>query len=232
MNYIAASYRRSRIYWNTLRYSLKTDRKVFFNTLAKWRKIHFNHRLVRLSSTTTSTNIKTLQYKAKAESISIDSVNNALTLGGLLMIWFSLFIALFKFIDFSSFVNFFFDLIRIVDSAGSIGSVEGYVVLVFNFYGLYEKVRTYSTSFNSDLFQQFQGKVKPVMKYTGLELTANFSDMIKAEKWKSGIYGIVNKVNGKMYVGSSADLGRRISTHFIGTNTYKSIIQNSISKNG
>jgi hypothetical protein len=72
------------------------------------------------------------------------------------------------------------------------------ILLIVKFSGLSDKVRTYSSSADP-----FNGKCKPVAKYSGLGSTSNFSAMVKAEKGKSGIYAIVNKVNGKVYVGSS-----------------------------
>ena len=73
------------------------------------------------------------------------------------------------------------------------------VLLIVNFYGLYDKVRTYSTSSKDP----FKGLVKPAIKYTGLDSTENLRALVKAEKGKSGIYAIVNRENGKIYVGSS-----------------------------
>ncbi len=54
--------------------------------------------------------------------------------------------------------------------------------------------------------------VTPVISYINVEKEK--SRIIKENKGKSGIYRWINKLNGKIYVGSSADLGRRFSEYF------------------
>jgi hypothetical protein len=80
---------------------------------------------------------------------------------------------------------------------------------------------------NSD---PFNGLITPVSKYTGLDTTSNLSALASIEKNNSGIYAIVNRVNGKIYIGSTVSLGKRIPRHFVGTPNL--VIQHSIRKYG
>jgi len=50
-----------------------------------------------------------------------------------------------------------------------------------------------------------------------------------------GVYRIVNKVNGKIYIGSSADVNRRVKQHYnqlIGNNHENRYLQNACNKYG
>ena len=73
-----------------------------------------------------------------------------------------------------------------------------------------------SRSFSTDsVSNPFKGLVNPVVKYFGLGSTSNLSALVKVEKGKAGVYCIVNTVNGKFYVGSSVNMGKRFTQHFI-----------------
>ena len=54
--------------------------------------------------------------------------------------------------------------------------------------------------------------VSPVIKYTNSEELK--SQVLKDNKGKSGIYRWVNNLNGKTYIGSSTDLGKRFKNYF------------------
>jgi group I intron endonuclease len=49
---------------------------------------------------------------------------------------------------------------------------------------------------------------------TYADITEQMQSIILENKGKSGVYLFTNKVNGKRYVGSSENLGRRLSTYF------------------
>jgi len=54
-----------------------------------------------------------------------------------------------------------------------------------------------------------------VMEFKDLHLTENFSQAVKTLKGSSGVYCITNQETGQMYIGSSANLGSRLTAHFL-----------------
>lgn len=90
--------------------------------------------------------------------------------------------------------------------------------------------RSYTTNSDSDLSNPFKGLVSPLVKYSGLDSTENLRSLVQAEQNKSGIYCIVNRINGKIYVGSAVNISRRINEHFL--KAPKLVIQYSIAKYG
>ncbi|RUO96033.1 hypothetical protein BC936DRAFT_142731, partial [Jimgerdemannia flammicorona] len=46
-------------------------------------------------------------------------------------------------------------------------------------------------------------------------ITENLSHAVKSLKGSSGIYCITNQENGQMYIGSSVNLGNRLTAHFV-----------------
>ena len=54
--------------------------------------------------------------------------------------------------------------------------------------------------------------VKPVKKYANADLDK--LQIIKENKGKSGVYLLINLINGKTYIGSSVDLGRRFRYYY------------------
>jgi len=55
-----------------------------------------------------------------------------------------------------------------------------------------------------------------IMQFDNLHITENLSQAVKTLKGTSGIYCITNQESGQMYIGSSANLGNRLTTHFVG----------------
>lgn len=53
------------------------------------------------------------------------------------------------------------------------------------------------------------------MEFSDLHLTENISEAVKSLKGASGIYCISHSDSGCMYIGSSIDLGSRLTDHFI-----------------
>jgi group I intron endonuclease len=66
--------------------------------------------------------------------------------------------------------------------------------------------RAYSTKANLD------STLSPVVSYENADLLKD--SIIKQNKGKSGVYCLKNLVNGKSYVGSSANLGNRLQNYF------------------
>ena len=70
-----------------------------------------------------------------------------------------------------------------------------------NIFQIYEKKRHYSTGKN----------IKPTLRGAVIYINADVQKLdILKDKGKSGIYFWVNKINGKTYIGSSKNLGKRI----------------------
>jgi excinuclease UvrABC nuclease subunit len=46
------------------------------------------------------------------------------------------------------------------------------------------------------------------------DVGAQMKSILKDNRGKSGVYLLINKTNGKRYIGSSTNLSRRLSTYF------------------
>jgi len=57
-------------------------------------------------------------------------------------------------------------------------------------------------------------KIIPVKLYSNINIQKQ--DILNDNKSKLGIYWIINKVNGKFYIGSAVNLNRRLNEHFQG----------------
>jgi hypothetical protein len=66
---------------------------------------------------------------------------------------------------------------------------------------------------NSSNTPNNKNPITPVAVY--LDAAASKSQILKDNKGKSGVYRWTNKENGKTYIGSSVDIGRRFSEYFI-----------------
>jgi len=55
-----------------------------------------------------------------------------------------------------------------------------------------------------------------IMQFDNLHLTENYANAVKSLKGSSGVYCIVNQETGAMYIGSSNNLGRRLTNHIAG----------------
>nr|AFD95922.1 intron-encoded GIY-YIG endonuclease [Talaromyces stipitatus] len=69
-------------------------------------------------------------------------------------------------------------------------------------------VRSYS-SFNNE--EENRKELKPIKVYTNLK--ENKADILKEQKDKSGVYCLINKVNGHTYIGSSINLASRMKNY-------------------
>jgi len=54
-----------------------------------------------------------------------------------------------------------------------------------------------------------------IMQFDNLHITENLSQAVKTLKGTSGIYCITHPESGQMYIGSSVNLGNRITAHFV-----------------
>lgn len=54
--------------------------------------------------------------------------------------------------------------------------------------------------------------VKPIKTYVNTDISK--SKIVYENKGKAGVYRLVNKINGKTYIGSSYNLGKRFSNYF------------------
>ena len=63
--------------------------------------------------------------------------------------------------------------------------------------------------------QSTGGVLPTIMEFENLHLTENLSNAVKSIKGSSGIYCILHKDTGQMYIGSSIDLGARLADHFV-----------------
>ncbi|RUS28476.1 hypothetical protein BC938DRAFT_481831, partial [Jimgerdemannia flammicorona] len=70
-----------------------------------------------------------------------------------------------------------------------------------------------------------------IMRFSDLHLTENLSNAVKTLKGSSGIYCITNQDTGQMYIGSSVNLGNRLTAHFVG-GSYNAHLQFAIAKYG
>lgn len=71
---------------------------------------------------------------------------------------------------------------------------------------------TYVFSLDLFYYEEFLFLVIPTVSYKNVE--EEKTQLIKDNKGKSGVYRWTNKINGKIYIGSSSDLGRRLSEYF------------------
>ncbi|RUS12832.1 hypothetical protein BC938DRAFT_478383, partial [Jimgerdemannia flammicorona] len=70
-----------------------------------------------------------------------------------------------------------------------------------------------------------------IMQFDNLHITENLSQAVKTLKGSSGVYCITNQETGQMYIGSSANLGNRLTAHFVG-GSYNAHLQFTMVKYG
>jgi group I intron endonuclease len=85
------------------------------------------------------------------------------------------------------------------------------------------KTRLYSTSTNNSEIQDNIKTLRPVKVYNSLK--EDRALILKDQKGKSGIYCLMNKINGHTYVGSSINLASRMKNYL--NNTFLKSRQNS-----
>jgi group I intron endonuclease len=71
----------------------------------------------------------------------------------------------------------------------------------------------------NSIFPVFPTEPKPVKEYFNLNNKNQISKIRSDFLNKSGIYGFINNINGKRYIGSGVDLYRRFSDHLRGRST-------------
>ena len=79
------------------------------------------------------------------------------------------------------------------------------------------KKDTYSVRYYSNFNNEEDNKkeLKPIKVYTSLK--ENRADILKEQKDKSGVYCLVNKINGHTYIGSSINLASRMKNYLNNT---------------
>jgi group I intron endonuclease len=85
------------------------------------------------------------------------------------------------------------------------------------------KTRLYSTSTNNSEIQDNIKTLRPVKVYNNLK--EDRALILKDQKGKSGVYCLINKINGHTYVGSSINLASRMKNYL--NNTFLKSRQNS-----
>ena len=70
---------------------------------------------------------------------------------------------------------------------------------------------TYSTLTNSCLLNEDYNKYNPIKVYKSLK--NDRVKILKDEKYKSGVYCLVNNINGNIYIGSSINLANRMTSY-------------------
>jgi group I intron endonuclease len=73
-------------------------------------------------------------------------------------------------------------------------------------------------------------EIKPIQIFTKLNIEANLKACEDQLKGKSGIYGIINLVSNKLYIGKSINIPKRFKQHI--KKTHNTSLRNAINKNG
>lgn len=90
-------------------------------------------------------------------------------------------------------------------------------------YSYFNNSNCYKNSFNSLSSEDFTKKFLPKTVFHSLDnknIVKSYRNLLKN---RSGIYSLVNKINGKLYIGSAKDLYLRLFEHIIGKKSNKSL---------
>src|SRR5690242_15158621 len=74
--------------------------------------------------------------------------------------------------------------------------------------------------------------LSPVEIFTNLQITDCFRDAVQVLKGRCGVYCIINTNTGQIYIGSSNNIGQRISDHLASGSHSNVYLQNSIDNYG
>jgi hypothetical protein len=78
--------------------------------------------------------------------------------------------------------------------------------------------------------KNFSNKIIPKQIFTNLHIKANLKVCHDQLKGKSGIYGIKNLLNNKLYIGESINIFNRFKQHI--NNSHNFPLRNAIEKDG
>jgi hypothetical protein len=82
----------------------------------------------------------------------------------------------------------------------------------------------YKNSFNNSNFNESSKKFLPKTVFNSLDNTEIVKSYRNLLKNKSGIYSLVNQINGKQYIDSAKDLYLRLLEHIVGKKSNKSLL--------
>ena len=75
-------------------------------------------------------------------------------------------------------------------------------------------------------------EIKPIQIFTQLNIKANLKACQEQLKGKSGIYGIINLISNKLYIGKSINIFNRLKQHIQKSHNNSLLKANAIEKNG